>query len=368
MKNSHKKLTTSVLMSLFCLSPVFAGESQAPAEGEISSLDNSCRGGELESCIRLGEYYQSQNKSFSSDSEHFKKAEHYLNLACSGKNAEGCRKLIELYEVCLSNAEKDSLVQPINLQLCGYGEHEYCLRAAYFYELVFFHNTEWGTKNINLAVDNEGIAYELAEKYYLLAAKKGSRYAYAGLSDMFSNTSLAGLFPDKALRYAVAACKVDKSSCYNLAVIYELGTGTERSSVKALRHGIEACGAQNGFACSLVSVFYDRGIGTKKNSAKAEVYRKKACENDLGFGCSEFEPVYQASYSRNADYSWQQGKYLFSIACGADYGYGCYHLAKTAENDVFSPDPQKAEKYYRKACELKIQEACDALTGKAKEQ
>ena len=363
MKNSHKKLTTAVLMSLLCLSSVFAGGSQSPAEGEISSLDNSCRGGELKSCIRLGEYYQSQNKSFSSDSEHFKKAEHYLNLACSGKNAEGCRKLIELYEVCLSNAEKDSLVQPINLQLCGYGEHEYCLKAAYFYELVFFHNTEWGTKNINLAVDNEGIAYELAEKYYLLAAKKGSRYAYAGLSDMFANTSLAGLFPDKALRYAVAACKVDKSSCYNLAVIYELGTGTERSSVKAFRHGIEACGAQNGFACSLVSVFYDRGIGTKKNSAKAEVYRKKACENDLGFGCSEFEAVYH-SYSRNADYSWQQGKYLFSIACGADYGYGCYHLAKTAEND----DPQKAKKYYRKACELKIQEACDALTGNAKEQ
>lgn len=112
-----------------------------------------------------------------------------------------------------------------------------------------------------------------------------------------------------------------------------------------------ACDLKDAGACFAVAHSYLRELG-REDYDKARGFFQKACELDNADGCSNAGALHYNGRGVKQDYGVARG--FFERACELGGAEGCRHLAMVYEDgrSGVKQDLQKANKYYKKSCDL----------------
>ncbi len=145
------------------------------------------------------------------------------------------------------------------------------------------------------------------------------------------------------------------------------------------------CDSNEALGCARLGFAYANGKGVKQNYFKANKYYKKACDLDYAEGCYNLGFLYDENkgvlgflYDENKGVSgvfYDEGKQnyfkankYYKKACDLDYANGCAGLGFLYdEGKGVRQDFCKAKEFYGKACDLGLQKGCDWYKEKRSE-
>jgi uncharacterized protein len=162
--------------------------------------------------------------------------------------------------------------------------------------------------------------------------------------------------PDRARTlYQLACDHAEWRACENLGVAYlrgQLGVGQDAAAGAALLD--KACDLGPPNICTDGGAYLAPGQPTENPKRAASLFSRACDRGDLA-GCNGLG----ASYSRGAGVPRDlvRAEALFRRACDGNLGIGCKGLGDIAADT----DPSRAADYYRRACSLGYQRACDKV-------
>ena len=141
------------------------------------------------------------------------------------------------------------------------------------------------------------------------------------------------------------------TSCYELGVLYDNAReGAAQDYKKAAELYSKACNLGKGAGYSNLGFLYDNGSGAAQDGKKAADFYPKACNTGDEAGCSNLGYAYANGRGAKQDYA---------KACDMSNGGGCYNLGNLyAQGRGVKEDANAAEKYLKKAYEMKPELAC----------
>jgi len=194
--------------------------------------------------------------------------------------------------------------------------------------------------------------------------------------------------------------KGDAQSCYNLATMYEKGTGAKVDLIraaelyrKACKGGIqpacdilespaeltvpppptlsmrcqhkdanaceELCGQGDKGACTLLGLLYRDGRGVTRDMAKATQLLDKACSEGGATACYDLAVLYDAGHGVEKDP--KRAVQLYEKACTGSHAIGCRNLGVSYDlGQGVEIDTTRAREFFALACKLGDKTSCGA--------
>ncbi|QRN41438.1 MAG: hypothetical protein GKC53_04760 [Neisseriaceae bacterium] len=237
-----------------------------------------CDGGELEACMKLGEYYNND----------INQSTKYYNQACGLNSADGCTRAGLNYLIEGKNTSQALSLFNKSCMLDGIKKGCYWLGHL--------------SRNGILVSQN----YQNALQYFGKACNIGDSESCLALGDLFREGNGVPQDYGKAFEFYDQACQrnyinacvsaeemkevlqrnQDKATLYQQAIKYELDLAQPQNFKKALSLFFELCQQNNPDACMKVAGYYEDGVKLVKNFNKAYDFYVKACHLNNYKGCT----------------------------------------------------------------------------------
>ena len=118
----------------------------------------------------------------------------------------------------------------------------------------------------------------------------------------------------------------------------------------------KACNGGDADGCFNLGWLYDDGQGVKQNYAQAAKFYEQACNGGVAAGCTNLGLLY--NNGQGVQQSQAKARRLYEKACNNNNEYGCHNLGAYYYRHL---DYDNAQKYSQKACDLGLDDSCDAL-------
>lgn len=109
------------------------------------------------------------------------------------------------------------------------------------------------------------------------------------------------------------------TSCANLGLMYEKGSGVRQSATSALKAYERACDAGDVAGCTGLAYLYSKGEGVKRDANRAKAVFDKACRKGHARACSGLAQQERVAGRIDAAIP------MFSRACRLGYGRACFY-------------------------------------------
>jgi hypothetical protein len=189
----------------------------------------------------------------------------------------------------------------------------------------------WASAKLLAAKPPESRAYDQGK-----AAYKSEQYAQARL--LFAQACGAGV----------------NDACNYLGYLYAQGLGGKPDAETALKIYQKACEQGNLLSCTSLGTLYQN----IKKYAEARTYFNQACEGKLYDACNYLGDLYAQGLGGPQDK--QKAIELYQNACEQGNLSSCTSLGSIYKD---AKKKDEARKYYQKACDGKVTEACELLSG-----
>lgn len=125
----------------------------------------------------------------------------------------------------------------------------------------------------------------------------------------------------------------DTSGCYNLGVLYRDGKGVKQSYIQAAKLFEKACNNGDLESCSSLGVAYGKGHGVKQSDTQAIKLWEKACNGNIAKGCYNLAILYDDAQNIDQNYDIIAQKY-YKKACELEHQNACNKYKKTNQKDI----------------------------------
>lgn len=336
---------------------------------------NACQEGKLKACTQAGWQLANGDGVTANPAG----AQRLLQRACHGGDTEGCRALGHLM-LRAKPAESKQLF----CDACNRGDAHACFDCASLsaigerkqYEDRLQDACDDGCALGCAVLGNEHAHQghrEKAQAFWRKASERGGvegnyqlgrDYLAAGQVVSAETALRAGCVQaeaptqDNATHPSVAR-QVGYAACNELGeLLLKRGQGTEAAG---LFHS--ACTAISGAACANLGAMLLTGSSVPKDTASAKIHLERACEHDIAKGCTYLGLGYlQGDFASQPDRF--KGLQLLRKGCArpALDGTPCLILGKIlAEGQIVPQNVPEAIASLRKACDLRVVEACELL-------
>jgi uncharacterized protein len=134
------------------------------------------------------------------------------------------------------------------------------------------------------------------------------------------------------------------------------GTKDESKAAQLLQAG---CARREADACAAIGDLQIDGRAVPRNQSLGLDSLEKACEWGSPLGCYLLGRVLETGRAGKTDLA--RARKLYTEACSAEFGPSCLALGTLLAKKGPMEDPEKAESYVERACDLDDASACDTL-------
>ncbi|MFT3768449.1 MAG: tetratricopeptide repeat protein [Minicystis sp.] len=174
------------------------------------------------------------------------------------------------------------------------------------------------------------------------------------------NTGEADRDTNEAARYARACARDEPSSCFNLATLFEKGSGVGRDVDRAVVLLRRACDLSHGVACFELATRLKYGRGVKEDEESAVRMFLKACEHGSAQGCVSLGLHFEEGRYVAKDQA--RAAALFTTGCNGGALEECSRLGVHFEQGRgVDKDEARAAALYAKACDGGAAVSCSYL-------
>jgi len=199
---------------------------------------------------------------------------------------------------------------------------------------------------------------EIAENQETLCKSKSKRTNSCLISGYYYSTQKFEVGKNPAIDLYKIGCEYGNSmTCYNLAIMYQMGHSVELDMNLAANYHHSACLGDINEACFNLATMYDDGEGVEINVALATRLFKISCDRGTPRACALAGLNHK--YRLGAEGDKKLALSLFSKACDGKVGAGCFELGKMyIYGESTDADSLRAIKLLEKACEYEVWRAC----------
>jgi len=258
-----------------------------------------------------------------------------FRMACKYKNKNGCIELGKAYFYMGDNEENITKIKS-------------------FFELASIYNNTLaytGLGDIYFKEKN----YNKSLEYYTKACNANNAKGCVAVGAIYLNGIGVEIDETKATKFYNQACQLgDNMGCTALANRYYNGDGVRIDYNKSSKLFTKACDNNNIVACEKLGNMYNQGEGVKQDIFEAIRLYKIACNNNFYSSCTTLGAIYFQGKD-NLSKNYQLSEKYFSKSCSEDIGLACFGLGGLY---VSMMNFSKAGIFYQKACDLKVENAC----------
>ncbi len=201
-----------------------------------------------------------------------------------------------------------------------------------------------------------------AARLFSAAAEQGQVDALLLLADAHASGNGAARDLDESARLYLQACaSLGQSSCETLSDQLYDGDGRTKNPVALRAISQKLCDDDAGlFAahCHDAGLMQTDGEGGPRDLPKARQSYTLGCENGFAGSCTNLALMLQDGSGGPVDYA--KSRSLLEAGCQNARGIDCHNIGVTYEHGFgVTVNRDRASEYYRKACELGYDSACD---------
>ncbi len=265
----------------------------------------------------------------------------YYQRACRGESGEGCAFLAVSY---LRARDERSLARAAEYfrRSCSLGYMGGCLGLGQMYEF------------------GAGVAQDKARAYsiYKSACNAGEPASCNNVGNFHKSGTGRPVDHARATRAFVRACDCDYlPGCNNLALNYSNGWGVEQDISEAAQIWARICDAGHAKACSNLGTLSDGEDGRQVDRDRAVQLYTHACEEGAGVGCHNLGMSYLKGEGVSKDVS--RSVPLFEKGCALNFADACKSAGHRHTRGEGTPvDYTKGNEFYERACKLGSAKGC----------
>lgn len=159
---------------------------------------------------------------------------------------------------------------------------------------------------------------------------------------------------------------------YELPCTYQIGVAcSNRASILARDHDFagaaeyyrRGCNSDDPGGCYQLASLYEEGSGVPADAAQAAALYQKACNGGDARGCSDLGVLYL--HANSVAFDEGRAAVLFGRACDGGNAWGCGNLGSAYEAGTgVARDPARAEQLRERACEGGVKAFCASVPVK----
>jgi TPR repeat protein len=246
----------------------------------------------------------------------------------------------------------------LSLAACAPSNEEACKAAAEtFQKCGKTAEDKWGDKQRDLCKQSLDAIADKDKSEAKDHAKSLKKCAKLDDCDTAQTCMMILLVDDMRQARELRCAKGEADDCLELAARYLRGEGgVSKDEPKAAAMFQKACDGGSSTGCEFYAKMLRDGRGVAKDEAKAMTLLGKACDGGAGGACTSVG----LGAMKSGDTQTAVAKFI--KACEAKDGLGCASLgAMYLHGNGVDKDLEKAKPLLKKACDLKVEVACDKL-------
>lgn len=311
----------------------------------LDRLSVGCENGESWACFHTGEIYATGKLG----DVRLEASEKWYQLSCDQGEAKGCRELGHLYANGNFSHKDNATALRFFEKGCELGDENSCA------------NIGWGYEN------NLGVSVETAIERFGHGCQNGQPWACERIGDIYEkgehNLAQTPDYYQAANWYELGCDASESQSCGKLGVLYETAKLGAKDVQNAQYFFQKGCDLQNGWPCSRLGWLYETE-GQIRDYQQAWSYYDKGCSLDYGWGCGHAGDLFDGIYAPEFTKDLTKATHYYEKGCTLSDSWSCGAMARYhRDNLIANANAADAQTYARLACELGMDEWCNAASA-----